>query len=205
MRLVVEGLVASRGGRRVLANVSFTLAAGEAMLLTGPNGSGKTTLLRSIAGFLPPDAGRIVLEGLAPDAEPAEHMHAIGHQNGVKASLTVEENFSFWAAFLGGSRAAADRERALDRLALMALAHIPAGYLSAGQKRRLGLARLLAAPRPLWLLDEPTVSLDAASVGLVVGLVREHVAGGGLVIAATHVPLGLAGARELRLGGSAAA
>jgi heme exporter protein A len=194
MRLVVEGLTVSRGGRSVLSDLSFVLSAGDALLLTGPNGSGKTTLLRTIAGFLRPDAGRIALEELPGDTEPADEMHFIGHLNGVKASLTVAENLRFWMRYLGGSGGG------LERLGLEALAHIPAGYLSAGQKRRLGLARLLTAPRPVWLLDEPAVSLDAASLEMLAGLVRQHLADGGIAIAATHVPLGIE-ARELRLGG----
>lgn len=194
---MVEGLTVSRGGRAVLSDVSLTVAAGEALLLTGPNGSGKTTLLRTIAGFLAPEAGRIALEGLAADAESAGQMHFVGHLNGIKPSLTVAENLAFWSRYLGGIGAS----DGLSRLDLDALAHIPAGYLSAGQKRRLGLSRLLAAPRPLWLLDEPTVSLDAASVELLAGLIGEHLSGGGLAIAASHVPLGIRAARELRLGG----
>jgi heme exporter protein A len=198
MRLAVEGLSVARGGRVVLSGISFAVGAGEALLLTGPNGSGKTTLLRTIAGFLRPEAGRIAIEGVADDAGASDRMHLVGHLNGIKASLTVAENLTFWGRFLGGSATGG-----LARLNLDSLAHIPAGYLSAGQKRRLGLARLLAAPRPIWLLDEPTVSLDAASVEVLAGLVQEHVAGGGIAIAATHVPLGIA-AREMRLGGGAA-
>lgn len=203
MNLLVENLSAARGGRMVIAGLSFKVSAGEALLLTGPNGAGKTTLIRTIAGFLTPAAGRIVLDGGDPDTEVAGQCHYIGHLNGIKASLTVAENLAFWAEFLGSGKRDGDNARvaaALHRFELESLANIPAGYLSAGQKRRAGLARLVVAERPLWLLDEPTVSLDAASTAIVAAVVTEHVAKGGLVIAATHLPLGLSKTRELKLG-----
>jgi heme exporter protein A len=197
VQLIAENLVLSRGGRVIVDGLSFRLGEGEALVLTGPNGSGKTTLLRALAGFLRPVAGVARLEAADREREPAELVHFVGHLDGIKAHLTVEENLAFWAAYLGGGD---DVAAALDAFALKALADIPAGYLSAGQKRRLGLARLAAAKRPLWLLDEPTVSLDAASVGLLVAAVDAHVTGGGLAVIATHVPLGLARASEIRLG-----
>lgn len=204
MRLIVENLVVRRGSRIVIDALSFEAASGEAVLLTGPNGSGKTTLLRSIAGFLTPENGQVSLEGGPEDASPGEQSHYVGHANGIKSGLTAGENLRFWCDYLGGTADRAEKRNriddALERMHLLALEDIPAGYLSAGQKRRLGLARLLVSHRPLWLLDEPSVSLDTASVALLSAIVKEHVANGGLAIAATHLPLGLENPRELRLG-----
>lgn len=195
--LVVERLVVERGGRRVLSELSLAVAAGEALLLTGPNGAGKTTLLRSIAGFLAPVSGHIALAGAR--GEPiAEQAHYVGHTNAVRLTLTVAENASFWARYLGGPEAWV--APALERFGLASLAAVPTGYLSAGQKRRLALARLLLARRPLWLLDEPSTSLDATATRVLAGVIDEHVGAGGLVVAATHLDLGLARSRELRLG-----
>jgi len=196
VQLVAENLVLCRGGRTIIEGLSFRLEAGAALLLTGANGSGKTTLLRALAGFLKPAAGAIAVGNGADERELGELSHFVGHLDGIKAHLTVAENLAFWAAYLDGG----DVAIALDAFALSGLADIPAGYLSAGQKRRLGLARLAVAARPLWLLDEPTVSLDAASVGLLVKTLEAHVGGGGLAVIATHVPLALADAREIRLG-----
>ena len=197
MQLIVEHLSIERGGRIIIDDLSFTIAAGRALVLTGPNGAGKTSLIRAVAGFLPPASGVIRLDGGAIDTPIAEQCHYLGHRDGVKGSLSVAENASFWASYLGGADTV---EMALERVGLAALAGVPAAYLSAGQRRRLGIARLLLAPRPLWQLDEPTVSLDTAGVAMLAGLVGEHLSGGGLVLAATHIPLGLAGASELRLG-----
>jgi heme exporter protein A len=198
MKLVADKLSASRGGRTLFSGLSFAVDAGAALLVTGPNGAGKTTLLRTLAGFLRPDAGSIRLEGAAPDRALGEQCHYVGHASAVKASLTVAENAGFWGRFLGGARGRLDA--ALETFGLAALRDIPAGYLSAGQRRRLGLARLLLAERPLWLLDEPTASLDSAAQEVLAGAVNRHLAAGGLAIAATHAPLGFAGARELPLG-----
>lgn len=204
MQLSAENLVLQRGQRTLIEHLSFTVAAGEVMLLTGPNGAGKTTLLRSIAGFLTPAAGTIALRGGSDEHTAGEQAHFVGHANGVKSSLTVVENLEFWAAYLAPAsdrQARLDRiDAALDAFRLVSLADIPAGYLSAGQKRRLGLARLLLAHRPLWLLDEPTSSLDDASSERLCVTINEHIASGGLAIAATHLDLGLEHARELRLG-----
>jgi heme exporter protein A len=197
MQLVVEALTQSRGPRVLFHNLSFTVSAGEAVVLTGPNGTGKTTLLRTLSGLLQPEAGTVRLDGADDESSVGEHCHLVGHTNAIKGALTVWENADAWCAILGGTR---DVSAALDQLDLAALASIPAQYLSAGQKRRLGLARLLLAPRPIWLLDEPTVSLDARSRDRVADLVKAHIHGGGIVIAATHLPLGLEGARELKLG-----
>lgn len=200
MQLVAENLVIERGGRVIVSEKSFAVQAHEALLLTGANGAGKTTLLRALAGFLPLAGGAIrVAQG---DAEKslAEQAHVIGHANAVKANLTVGENVMFWAQFLDGDDGADRRTAAaLEAFALTELADFPASYLSAGQKRRVGLARLLSAPRPIWLLDEPTVSLDAASTARLAKVINSHTSAGGIVIAATHLPLGLERTRELRL------
>lgn len=177
--LEAEALTVARGGVPVLSNLSFMLEPGQVMLLRGPNGAGKTTLLRTLAGLQPPMAGQI---GLPPEAI------AYGaHADGIKATLTVAENLSFWAEIYGSARA----EEALETFNLTALSGRMAASLSAGQKRRLGLARLLVTERPIWLLDEPTVSLDAASVEIFASAVRTHVSGGGAALIATHIDMGL--------------
>ena len=202
MKLIGDMLSAVRGGRALFAELSFSVAAGDALLVTGPNGAGKTTLLRTIAGFLRPATGSIALKEGAPDHPLSEQCHYVGHLNAVKASLTVAENATFWGRFLGGARGRLDA--ALETFGLMTLRDIPAGYLSAGQRRRLGLTRLLLAERSLWLLDEPTASLDEAAQQILTRVVNAHLAASGLVVSATHVPLAFARARELRLGGSVA-
>lgn len=210
VQLQIRDLVVARAGRRVIDGVSFDISSGEALLLTGRNGAGKTTLIRTLAGYLEPQSGAITLDGWDRERDIREACHYVGHLDSNKASLSVLENLRFWQAYLGGpassTRPAQDQLwSALERFEIDPLADIPAGYLSAGQKRRLGLARLLVAERPVWLLDEPTVSLDARSTALLTGLIDAHVAAGGLVVAATHLPLGLGKARELRLGAPMAA
>ena len=208
MRLVGRDIGCTRGGREVLAGVSFSVVAGEALAVTGRNGAGKTTLLRLIAGLLELAAGQLELTGGAADATLAEQVHYLGHRDGLKSALSVRENLEFWYAFLGGRDASAASggpgggilQTALEHVGLAALATLPAAYLSAGQRRRLAIARLLAAPRPVWLLDEPTAALDAASQKRLTELMRNHLAGGGIIVAATHGPLGLDRAAELRLG-----
>lgn len=179
MMLRVSDLSIARGGVPVLENLSFTLDAGQAMVLRGPNGIGKTTLLRTIAGLQPPLSGRI-------EAAPDIVAYA-AHADGLKATLSVAENLHFWAEIFGTR----DINPALAAFDLTALADRAAGGLSAGQKRRLGLARLLVTGRPLWVLDEPTVSLDTASVALFAGAVRDHLSRGGAALIATHIELGL--------------
>jgi heme exporter protein A len=185
----------------VVSGLSLRLDAGGAIVLTGANGSGKSTLLRALAGYLKPTAGSVRLKGAGEGAEVSEVCHFVGHLDGIKTHLTAAENLAFWAVYLGGGDGVASRvEQALAKFSLDALADIPAGYLSAGQKRRLGLARLVVAPRPLWLLDEPTVSLDAASVEVLVAAIREHLGSGGLAVIATHIPMALEQAQSIRLG-----
>jgi heme exporter protein A len=206
VRLSVKNLVVDRGARRIVDDLSFTVEAGEALVLVGPNGAGKTTVIRTVAGLIGVAGGSIALEGGDAERDLPAQAHYIGHLNALKPSLTVEENLRFWAAYLGGGAVdGAAIDAALVAFDLEPLAMIPAGYLSAGQKRRACLARLIATPRPLWLLDEPTVSLDAASVALLAKQVGQHVAGGGLVLAATHIPLGLASERRLEIGVRSAA
>ena len=209
VKLVVKDLSVARGGRTIISNLSLTLNSGEALLLTGANGAGKTTLIRAIAGLLDPAAGQIDLDnGSSDDRNLAQQSHYAGHLNGLKPSLSVAENLQFWADYLPEQREVNGTGRldaALARLNLEALRDIPAAYLSAGQKRRAGLARILMADRPLWLLDEPTTSLDAASVALVCALVEAHRTSGGMAIIATHAPLAIAAPRTLHLSGATAA
>ncbi|HLH89566.1 MAG TPA: heme ABC exporter ATP-binding protein CcmA [Xanthobacteraceae bacterium] len=205
MRLEGRDLACVRGGREVFTGLSFTVAAGEALAVTGPNGAGKTTLLRLIAGLLEPARGQLELTEGACDTALAEQAHYLGHRDALKPALSVRENLEFWYAFLGGQDASAASTAeattcALDAVGLAPLIGLPAAYLSAGQRRRLAIARLVAAPRPIWLLDEPTAALDAASQDRLADLMRNHLAGGGIIVAATHGPLGLPAAGELRLG-----
>lgn len=200
MHLIAEQLAVARGERIVVPGVSFHLSRGHVLQLTGPNGAGKTTLIRTIAGFLKPASGSLRVEDGPADTPVAELCHYVGHLNGVKSKQTVAENLSFWAEYLGGRTGGARVGAALEAFGLTPLANVPSGYLSAGQKRRAGLARLLVADRPIWLLDEPTVSLDAASTAVLADLITGHVSRGGLAIAATHIPLGLAAVTELKLG-----
>jgi heme exporter protein A len=197
-RLLATDLACVRGGRRVLSALSFAVDAGQALLVSGPNGVGKSSLLRAVAGLLRLSAGRLALEDGDPDATLAEQAHYLGHQDALKPALTVAENLEFWTRYLDGGSATAS---ALETVGLGGIAHLPAAYLSAGQRRRLSIARLIAVDRPLWLLDEPTSALDAAAQAMLAGLMRHHLAGGGMILVATHGPIGLDGAQELRLGG----
>jgi len=200
VQLVAEDLIIDRGARRVIDGLSFAVALGETLVLSGANGSGKTTLLRALAGFIRPVRGSIRLEGGDGEQTLAEQAHVVGHANAVKSSLTVAENLAFWADYLGQGLTTSERiETALRHFGLDDLGEFPAAYLSAGQKRRLGLARLLAADRPVWLLDEPTVSLDTASTERLVAAVNAHTKSGGIAVVATHLPLALERARTLEL------
>jgi heme exporter protein A len=200
MRLEASGLTCIRGGREVFSGLDFAVGTGEALLVTGRNGAGKSSLLRMIAGLVRTAAGRIALEGGDPERTVPEQAHYLGHQDALKPSLTVAENLEFWARYLGP--AGAD-DGALAAIGLDGLADLPAVYLSAGQRRRLSVARLLAVRRPIWLLDEPTAALDREAQDRLGQLMADHLAGGGLIVAATHGPIGLGGARELRLGAAA--
>ena len=186
MELSGQDLTCERGGRIVFRNVALSLKAGQLMQLTGPNGSGKSSLLRLIAGLNESTGGTLTLSGGAEDLSVGQQAHYIAHQEAVKTALSVAENLAFWRDFMGGG----DVEEALAAFDLARLSSYPAGLLSAGQKRRLALARLVLVPRVLWLLDEPTVGLDTASLTRLVTVMEGQLARGGMIIAATHVPLG---------------
>lgn len=201
MQLSAADLSCRRGGRLLFSKLGFVLPAGESLVVTGRNGSGKSSLLRLIAGLLHPNEGRITLEGGDPEASTAEQAHYLGHLDALKPSLTVLENLHFWSRYLGPAET--PPAAALERLGLAGLDTVPAAYLSAGQKRRLSLARLVSVHRPLWLLDEPTTALDAEGQARLAELMRAHLARGGMILAAAHGEIGLSGARELKLGGAA--
>jgi heme exporter protein A len=192
-------LACFRGGRMVFAGLSFALQPGGAILLKGPNGSGKSSLLRLMAGLLRPLSGQLAWHDGPVDDEPEIHysrLHYVGHHDAIKPVLTVSENVAFWAALRG------TRDQVLPALEAFDIAHladIPGRFLSAGQKRRVNLARILAAPASLWLLDEPTTALDVATIARVEKALATHREGGGMVIASTHTALGLEGAEILNL------
>lgn len=198
MRLFASDLACRRGGRDVFAGVSFAVTSGEALTISGRNGAGKSSLLRMMVGLVRLAHGRIALEGGDPESNVAEQSHYLGHQDALKPALSVAENLRFWAEFLGGGAAA--WAEPLAAVGLDGLADLPAAYLSAGQRRRLSIARLLAVRRPIWLLDEPTSALDATAQQRLGEFMRAHLAGGGLILAATHSALGLPTGQELRLG-----
>jgi heme exporter protein A len=183
----------------VFAGLDFEAASGEALAVTGRNGAGKTSLLRLIAGLLTLADGSIGLEGGEAELTLPEQAHYLGHRDALKPALSVIENLRFWRDFIGG--AASDAAESLAAVGLDHAANLPAAYLSAGQRRRLSIARLLTVRRPIWLLDEPTSALDAAGQSLFAVLMGDHLSRRGLIIAATHAPLGL-DARELRIGGA---
>ena len=196
MRLVAEGLSAKRGEDLIFQDISFEIASSEALVVKGANGSGKSTLLRVLAGLLPAHSGAAKLLAAAQPVERvSEAAHYLGHRNAMKRELTVEENLSFWQSFLGDFAGGAGLSvvEAVEAVGLGGIAHLPFGYLSAGQQRRMAMAKLLVSWRPVWILDEPTAALDAAAETMFAGLVMAHLSRGGIAIAATHQPLGLEG------------
>jgi heme exporter protein A len=199
MRLRASQIAIERGGRRLCSDLSFELKEGEALIVVGANGAGKTSLLRAIAGLLPLAEGSFSCESGDHGASIAEGAHYLGHADALKGALTARENLEFWAAILTTGDGGRTSLEALKRLGLAHVLDLPVRVLSAGQKRRVALARLLVASRPLWLLDEPLTALDEAAQRLVLDILREHLAGGGLVVAATHALIDLAGAKQLRL------
>ena len=205
----IQSLSLSRGERLLFQGLSLRLSAGEAVALTGANGAGKTSLLRAVAGFIRPDAGKITFSGgpnagpgldgeaLEPETARREGVHLLGHLEGLKPTRTARQEFDFQTAWLGGNIAA--RDAAVARLSLTPLLDLETRKLSAGQKRRLSLARLIAAPRALWLLDEPLAPLDERWRAVATELMAAHLATGGMILAAVHDPLPVA-ARNLDLG-----
>lgn len=208
MRLTAEHLSARRGEDLLFADLSFTIEAGKALVVTGRNGSGKSTLLRVVAGLLRPETGRVSFDAPGGQAgiRAAEACHYLGHRNAMKPELSVRENLVFWQRFLGdaGGRGLSALDAA-EAVGLGDIVHLPFGYLSAGQQRRMAFAKLMVSDRPVWLLDEPTAALDRSAEGVFTGLIRQHLALGGMVMAATHQPLGLETAEELKMTGFAGA
>lgn len=197
-QLLLKDTAVRRGGRLLFEGVSLALAAGEACALIGANGSGKTSLLRAVAGLVRLEAGEIGFGGLDPAEARGGGLHLLGHADGLKAARTAREELTFWTRWGGGTQSAVGE--AAEALDLIPLLDLEVRRLSAGQRRRLALARMLAAPRPLWLLDEPLSPLDARWREGFGGLMRRHLDGGGLILAAVHDPLPIA-ARCLELAG----
>jgi heme exporter protein A len=197
MRLSGRSVRCIRGGREVFSGLDFSISAGQALAVTGPNGAGKTSLLRLIAGLLTSSGGSIDLDGGDGELTLAEQAHYLGHRDALKPALSVTENLGFWRDFLGGE--VFDAGDSLAAVGLDHAAHLPAAYLSAGQRRRLSIARLLTVRRPIWLLDEPASALDGAGQTMFAALMQDHLSRGGVIVAATHAPLGLP-AGELRMG-----
>jgi len=196
LRLSVNNLACERGGRRIFDGVSFTLQPGEALVITGRNGAGKSTLLELLAGRLTPAGGKILWEGAGERSLP-ECLHYVGHRDALKSALTARENLDFARDFLG--HPALSSIEALEAVGLAHAARLPVGYLSAGQRHRVALARLLVAHRPLWLLDEPTSALDTASQENLRRLLENHRSTGGMIAATTHSPLFLSEPKEIRI------
>lgn len=189
MRLIVSDLAAERGGEIIFSDLNFSLSGGQAMVVTGPNGSGKSTLLRIICGLLPAAHGEVQMEVGAEMLKPSSLIHYLGHQNAMKPALSVRENLDFWQKFHGEK--ALEIEEALEEVGLPDIDHLPFGYLSTGQKRRVSIAKLLISGRSVWVVDEPTAGLDRASEKRFAELMSAKLNDGGIIIAATHIPLGL--------------
>ncbi|MBU0583746.1 MAG: heme ABC exporter ATP-binding protein CcmA [Alphaproteobacteria bacterium] len=199
MRLIAENLGGERGGQPVFSGIDFALGEGECLIVTGPNGAGKSTLLRVLAGLLPAGSGRAAFEGGGEDfPSVASACHYLGHLNAMKTAMTVRENLAFWQEFSGNP--ARDVGEALEMVGLGSIRHLPFGYLSTGQRRRSSIAKLLVSYRPLWLLDEPSAGLDRQSEARLAELMAAHLSNGGIIVAATHLPLGLEGVRTLEMG-----
>jgi len=204
MRFEVENLAARRGEDLLFRDISFTLEEGGSLVITGPNGSGKSTLLRVLAGLLSADSGSVRFIPDDGEARPArEACHYLGHKNAMKRELTVEENLRFWQSFMRREDRVAGMsiDEAAEAVGLSGLLHLPFGYLSAGQQRRMAMAKLLVAHRPVWILDEPTAALDVKADEMFAGLCAQHSAVGGMIIAATHQPLGLENTASLVMRG----
>lgn len=199
MTLTTSALACERNGRVVFSNISFTLEPGQLMLLRGPNGAGKSSLLRVVAGLVPKLSGSISCEGLSGEQALANQCHYIGHHDALKNALTLRENLSFWTAMLGGT----PDDRHLLPFALQDLADDPVQLLSAGQRRRATLTRLVAVNRPLWLLDEPMTALDQTSQQTLVNLMSAHMHSGGMILAATHDDMPLQPAHVVQMGAAA--
>lgn len=193
VRLIAESLEVARGGRTLFRDLSFEAEPGAFVEIRGPNGAGKTSLLRALAGYLQPRAGTIRFEGAE---EQSLAVHFLGHQNGLKGAASANAHVGYWAGLFGGAR-----RDVLERVGLTRAADLPARVLSQGQARRLAVARLLTAPRPVWLLDEPAAGLDSDGRGLLGELIAEHCKSGGLALAALHEPLGVAASHTVNLGG----
>lgn len=200
MRLSGRNIRCVRGGREIFSGLSFEVQTGQAVAVTGVNGAGKSSLLRMIAGLLPVADGSIAVSGGDAELSLAEQAHYLGHRDALKPALTVTENLNFWRDFVGGETNGV--QASLEAVRLAHTANLPAAVLSAGQRRRLSVARLIAVRRPLWLLDEPTSALDSAGQKMFAALMKAHLKAGGLIVAATHGPLGIP-AKELRIGGDA--
>ncbi|MEE9375912.1 MAG: heme ABC exporter ATP-binding protein CcmA [Rhizobiaceae bacterium] len=198
MKIVVENISVVRGEDLIFSNLSFAVSAGEALVIRGSNGVGKSTLLRALAGLLPFEVGSAEIEGLGEEfgeARLAELCHYLGPENAMKPSMTVEENLVFWQQFSGQPHL--DIDEAIEMVGLGGLGTVPFAHLSTGQSRRIAIARLLVSYRPIWLLDEPTSGLDVASETQFAALMEAHLEDQGIIIAATHIPLGLKRMEEL--------
>lgn len=197
MRLIADQISGARGGSELFSDISFALHSGDGMIITGPNGAGKSTLIRILAGLLSPSSGSVIFEN-GDGSRLEDAFHFLGSQNAMKDQLTASENLVFWQQFFGS--ASLTPLQALEAVNLPHIADLPFGYLSTGQKRRVAIARLLVVHRPIWLVDEPTSGLDKASEQIFASLATKHIKSGGILVAATHLPLGIDGLQTLHIG-----